>query len=135
ERGLRATIKSLSNAQLFLPRSQGGALASGAFDLAYVPWPMGADPDDSFLLTCTGAANYMRWCDPQTEALERRAVVAPSRAERTRLYAAIERRVAAQVPIVYLFNPSYSYAYRTALHGFSPNAFNPTWDAYRWTLM
>ncbi len=135
ERGLRATIKSLSNAQLFLPRSQGGALASGAFDLAYVPWPMGADPDDSFLLTCPGAANYMRWCDPQTEALERRAVVAPSRAERTRLYAAIERRVAAQVPIVYLFNPSYSYAYRTALHGFSPNAFNPTWDAYRWTLM
>jgi peptide/nickel transport system substrate-binding protein len=134
ERGVRISIKSLSNVQLFLPRSQGGALASGAFDLAYVPWPMGADPDDSFLLSCAGAANYMRWCDPQVEALERRAVVAPSRAERKRLYALIERRVAAEVPIVYLFNPSYSYAYRTALRGFWPNAFNPTWDAYRWTL-
>ena len=134
ERGFRLTIKSLSNAQLFLPRSQGGTLAAGAFDLAYVPWPMGADPDDSFLLTCAGAANYMRWCDAQVEALERRAVVAPSRTERKRLYAQIERRVASEVPIVYLFNPSYSYAYRTALHGFSPNAFNPTWDAYRWTL-
>jgi hypothetical protein len=42
--------------------------------------------------------------------------------------------VADAVPIVYLFNPSYSYAYRTALGGFYPNAFNPTWDAYRWTL-
>ena len=134
ERGFRITIKSLSNAQLFLPRSQGGTLATGAFDLAYVPWPMGADPDDSFLLTCAGAANYMRWCDAPVEALERRAVVAPSRAERKRLYAEIERRVAAAVPIVYLFNPSYSYAYRTALHGFWPNAFNPTWDAYRWSL-
>ena len=133
-RGLRITIKSLSNAQLFLPRSQGGALAIGAFDMAYVPWPMGADPDDSFLLACNGNANYMRWCDPAVDALEKRAVVAPSRAERKRLYSQIERRVAGAVPIVYLFNPSYSYAYRTELHGFFPNAFNPTWDAYRWSV-
>ncbi len=133
-RGLRVTIKSLSNVQLFLPKSQGGALASGAFDMAYVPWPMGADPDDSFLLSCSGNANYMRWCDRDVDALERRALVAPSREERRRLYAQIERRVADAVPVIYLFNPSYSYAYRTALSGFWPNAFNPTWDAYRWRL-
>ena len=133
-RGFSIAIKSLSNAQLFLPKAQGGTLASGAFDLAYVPWPMGADPDDSSLLTCTGTANSMRWCDPQVDALERRALTAPSRDERKRLYAQIERRVADAVPIVYLFNPSYSYAYRPALRGFFPNAFNPTWDAYRWTL-
>lgn len=133
-RGLRVGLKSLTNAQLFLPKSQGGTLASGKFDLAYVPWPMGADPDDAFLLACNGNANYMRWCDPQVDALERRAVVAPSRAERKRLYAQIERRVAGAVPIVYLFNPSYSYAYRTTLHGFWPNGFDPTWDAYRWSL-
>ncbi len=134
-RGFQIAIKSLSNVQLFLPAAQGGALAGGAFDLAYVPWPMGADPDDSFLLACGGHANSMRWCDRGVDALERRALVAPSRAERKRLYAQIERRVADAVPIVYLFNPSYSYAYRTALGGFSPNAFNPTWDAYRWTLV
>ncbi|HTJ26667.1 MAG TPA: peptide ABC transporter substrate-binding protein [Candidatus Limnocylindria bacterium] len=133
-RGVRITIKSLSNVQLFLPRSQGGTLASGNFDLAYVPWPMGADPDDSSLLACDGSANYMRWCDREVDALERRALSAPSREERRALYARIERRVADAVPIVYLFNPSYSYAYRTALRGFFPNAFNPTWDAYRWKL-
>ncbi|MEA2690469.1 MAG: peptide/nickel transport system substrate-binding protein [Candidatus Eremiobacteraeota bacterium] len=133
-RGLKIAIKSLSNVQLFLPKSQGGALANGAFDLAYVPWAMGADPDDSFLLGCGGYANYMRWCDKRVDALERRAVTAPSRAERKRLYSQIERRVADAVPVVYLFNPSYSYAYRTALHGFYPNGFDPTWDAYRWSL-
>ncbi|HEX3464954.1 MAG TPA: peptide ABC transporter substrate-binding protein [Candidatus Elarobacter sp.] len=132
-RGMRIAIKQISNAQLFLPKSQGGTLANGRFDMAYVPWPMGADPDDSFLLSCNGNANSMRWCDPPVDALERRAVVAPSRTERKRLYSAIERRVADQVPIVYLFNPSYSYAYRTALHGFAPNAFNPTWNAYAWS--
>ncbi|MDB5070776.1 MAG: putative Extracellular solute-binding protein family 5 [Candidatus Eremiobacteraeota bacterium] len=133
-RGMKIAIKALSNVQLFLPKSQGGALANGAFDLAYVPWAMGADPDDSFLLACGGYANYMRWCDKDVDALERRAVVAPSRAERKRLYAQIERRVADAVPIVYLFNPSYSYAYRTALHNFWPNGFDPTWDAYRWSV-
>ncbi len=133
-RGIDLTLKSVTNAKLFLPKSEGGALASGAFDLAYVPWPMGADPDDSFLLTCDGSANVMRWCDPQVDALERRALISPTQAERKTLYAAIEARVAAAVPIVYLFDPSYIYAYRTALRGFAPNAFNPTWNAADWRI-
>jgi len=133
-RGFDVTMKSLSNAQLFLPRSEGGTLARGAFDLAYVPWPMAADPDDSALFTCAGTENYARWCDDATDALERQALRAAEPAARRALYAAIERRVANAVPIVFLFDASYSYAYRTTLHGFSPNAFNPTWDAYRWSL-
>ncbi len=131
-RGIELTLKSVTNAKLFLPQAEGGALATGTFDLAYVPWPMGADPDDSFLLTCDGPANVMRWCDPQVDALERRALVATSQSERKSLYSAIEHRVAAAVPIVYLFDPSYIYAYRTALRGFAPNAFNPTWNAADW---
>src|SRR5580700_11999089 len=52
ERGVDVEIKAVSNAQLFLPRT--GVLASGTFDLAYVPWTMGADPDDSSVLGCGG---------------------------------------------------------------------------------
>ncbi len=133
-RGVDLALKSVTNAKLFLPKAQGGALASGDFDLAYVPWPMGADPDDSFLLTCAGAANVMRWCDPAVDALEERALVAPTQAERARLYGRIEARVAAAVPIIYLFNPSYVYAYRTPLAGFAPNAFTPTWNAATWKM-
>ena len=132
-RGVRVTIKSLSNAQLFLPRAQGGTLATGAFDLAYVPWQLGADPDDSFLFACDGSANAMRWCDRTVDALERHALAAPTREARKALYAHIERRVAAAVPIIFLFDASYSYGYRTTLNGFSPNAFVPTWNAYQWS--
>ncbi len=131
-RGIDLALKSVTNAKLFLPASEGGALASGDFDLAYVPWPMGADPDDSFLLTCNGAANVMRWCDPAVDALEERALVASSVGERRALYSQIEHHVADAVPIVYLFNPSYVYAYRTTLGGFAPNAFSPTWNAAAW---
>lgn len=135
QRGVDLTVKSISNAQLFLPASEGGTLAAGKFDLAYVPWLMGADPDDRFLLGCSGAEkNYMRYCNGAVERLESRAAVDPSQRSRRGAYLTIDRIVAKDVPIVYLFNPNYIYAYRTRLHGFAPNAFSPTWNAYAWSV-
>jgi peptide/nickel transport system substrate-binding protein len=132
ERGIELTIKSISNAQLFLPRT--GVLATGAFDLAYVPWTMGADPDDSTVLRCGAPSNYMRWCDARVDRLEREALSATSAERRKRLYGAIGRIVAAEVPVLYLFNADYVYAYRKRLKGFAPNAFVPTWNADRWRI-
>lgn len=132
ERGVELAIKSVSNAQLFLPRT--GVLAAGTFDLAYVPWTMGADPDDSSVLGCGAPSNYMRWCDPQVERLERAALSATEMGVRKRLYRQIARIVAAQVPVLFLFNADYVYAYRKRLHGFAPNAFVPTWNADRWKI-
>ena len=132
ERGIDVTVKSISNAQLFLPGT--GVLAAGNFDLAYVPWTMGADPDDSTILRCGGAANYMRWCDPGVNALERAALAATEQAQRKRLYGRIGRIVARDVPILYLFNADYVYAYRARLRGFAPNPFLPTWNAAEWRV-
>jgi peptide/nickel transport system substrate-binding protein len=132
ERGADVTVKSISNAQLFLPRT--GALAAGAFDLAYVPWTLGADPDDSSVLACGAPSNYMRWCNPELDNLEAAALASTQQGTRKRLYARIGRIVAARVPILYLFNANYVYAYRERLHGFSPNAFVPTWNAWAWRL-
>jgi peptide/nickel transport system substrate-binding protein len=132
QRGVDVEIKAVSNAQLFLPRT--GVLASGTFDLAYVPWTMGADPDDSSVLGCGGASNYMRWCDTRVERLERAALNTIDTALRKRFYAQIGRLVASEVPILYLFNANYVYAYRKRLSGFAPNAFLPTWNAYQWKL-
>lgn len=130
ERGIDVTIKSVSNAQLFLPQT--GTLATGRFDLAYVPFTLGADPDDSFVLRCGAPSNYMRWCNRQVDALERRAIASVSQPERKAIYAQIGRVVAADVPLLYLFNADYIYAYRDDLHGFAPNAFLPTWNAWAW---
>jgi peptide/nickel transport system substrate-binding protein len=131
-RGVDVTIKSVSNAQLFLPRT--GVLAAGAFDIAYVPWTMGADPDDSAVFGCGAPSNYMRWCDARVERLQRAALSVTDVSVRKRLYAQIARIVAQQVPILFLFNAYYIYAYRWRLHGFAPNAFLPTWNAYRWRV-
>jgi ABC-type transport system substrate-binding protein len=76
----------------------------------------------------------MRYCNPRVDALERRALVSPSQAERKRLYREIGLAVARDVPLLYLFDANYLYASRTALHGFAPNAFLPTWNAADWSL-
>jgi peptide/nickel transport system substrate-binding protein len=76
----------------------------------------------------------MRYCDGRVQRLEGAALATPDRALRGRAYTGIDRIVARDVPIVYLFNPSYVYAYRKRLHGFAPNAFSPTWNAYAWNL-
>ncbi len=133
-RGIEAEIKSISNAQLFLPSSRGGTLASGNFDLAYVPFTMGADPDDSSVLACRAPSNYMRYCSARVDALESQALSSSSQRQRKALYSQIERVVAADVPIIYLFNARYVYAYRRKLRGFRPNAFLPTWNAAGWRL-
>ena len=132
QRGIDVQMKTISNAQLFLPRT--GVLASGNFDLAYVPFTMGSDPDDSSILRCGATSNYMRYCNHTVDALEMAALVSPSRPARKVLYGRIERLVAGDVPIVYLFDANYIYAYRKALAGFYPNAFLPTWNAFNWRL-
>ncbi|MEO6914051.1 MAG: peptide ABC transporter substrate-binding protein [Candidatus Baltobacteraceae bacterium] len=133
-RGIAMTVKSISLAQLYLPSARGGALASGKFDMAYVPWPMGADPDDSALLACRGTSNYMRYCNPKVDRLEAQALSATTQSARKADYSRIARIVAAEVPIVYLFYADYTYAYRNRLQGFYPNAFLPTWNAGAWSL-
>jgi ABC-type transport system substrate-binding protein len=76
----------------------------------------------------------MRYCNRDVERLERKAVAEPHESERRDAYLAIDRIVARDVPIVYLFNAGYVYAYNTRLHGFAPNSFSPTWNAYNWSL-
>jgi len=132
ERGIDVVVKPVSNAQLFLPRT--GVLATGNFDLAYVPWTMGADPDDSSVLRCGASSNYMRWCDGRVDRLEDEALAQTDPSRRKRIYREIATIVAQQVPIIYLFNADYVYAYRKRLGGFAPNAFLPAWNAYGWRL-
>jgi len=132
QRGINVEMKTISNAQLFLPHT--GVLASGNFDLAYVPFTMGSDPDDSSILACRAPSNYMRYCNPRVDALERLALASTSRSQRKALYSSIERIVAADVPVIYLFNANYIYAYRSQLAGFYPNAFLPTWNSAGWYL-
>lgn len=132
ERGIDVSVKKVTVAQFYLPASEGGVLMSGRYDLAYMVWRTGLDPDDSELVTCRGPANYAGYCDRELDAIEAQALVAQSTSLRRRLYFAVQQRLAEQVPYDFLYAPRYSYALQPDLSGFNPTPFSATWDSYSW---
>jgi ABC-type transport system substrate-binding protein len=77
----------------------------------------------------------MHWCTAQLDALESVALAQTDRTASKNVYRSIARIVARDVPVLYLFNADYVYAYRRRLQNFAPNAFLPTWNAWAWKLL
>ncbi len=132
DRGVAVAVKKISLAQFYLPASAGGLLLSGRFDMAYMVWRGGVDPDDSDLVACRGIANYAGYCDAQVDALEEQALGSDDRHARRAAYVAIQRALAAHVPYDFLYAPRYGFAVQRRVVGFRPTAFSPTWNAYEW---
>ena len=104
------------------------------FDLAYVPWTMGADPDDSSVLGCGAPSNYMRWCDPRVDALERAALARPSRDASAN---GSTRRSDASLRSKFRFSTSSTPITSTRIANgcaaLRRTLSYPTWNAYRWS--
>jgi len=132
QRGIAVSVKKVTVAQFYLPKAENGLLMSGGFDLAYLAWRTGEDPDDSDLVTCRGISNFAGYCDPRVDALEARALVVTDRRTRKTLYDEVQRRMAVDVPYLFLYAPTYGFAVSERLHGLKPTPFSPTWNAYEW---
>jgi peptide/nickel transport system substrate-binding protein len=131
-RGVDVTIKKVTLAHFYLPASLGGLLMSGKYDVAYFAWRTGEDPDDSDLVTCSGASNYAGYCDAALDALELQALSTPDQSRRRALYSEIQQTLARRIPYLYLYAPTYGYAVENKLRGFEPTPFSPTSNAWHW---
>ena len=131
-RGIDVSVKKVTVAQFYLPKSQGGLLLSGGYDLAYLAWRSGEDPDDSDLVTCRGIANFAGFCDPVIDEFETKALSTSEQAARAALYDEVQRRMAADLPYLFLYAPTYGFAVRDDVSGVDPTPFSPTWNAADW---
>ena len=131
-RGIDVTVKKVTVAQFYLPKSQHGLLLSGDYDLAYLAWRSGEDPDDSDLVTCGGIANFAGFCDPVIDALEGKALSTSDQTRRATLYDGVQRRMARDLPYLFLYAPTYGFAVRDDVSGLAPTPFSPTWNAADW---
>ncbi len=132
DRGIDVEVKKISVAQFYLPKSAGGLLLGGDYDMAYIAWRSGADPDDSGIVTCTGVANFAGYCSADVDALERRALDTASQPDRRALYSRIQHILARDVPYDFLYAPRYGYAEQPSMLGLRPSPFSPTWNAWQW---
>jgi peptide/nickel transport system substrate-binding protein len=134
ERGINVDVKKVSLSQFYLPKTEAGLLLSGTFDMAYIAWRTGADPDDSNIVTCGGVSNYAGYCSAAVDALETQALSATNQPERKKLYSAIQHSLASDVPYDFLYAPKYGFAEQPGLTGLRPSPFSPTWNAWEWSV-
>jgi peptide/nickel transport system substrate-binding protein len=80
------------------------------------------DPDEyvSFVLDGHGGAfaNFTHYNDPAVDSLTKQAEAAFNASTRQALYTQIQRRSAADAPIIWLGYSPYDYAYSSTVHGF-----------------
>jgi peptide/nickel transport system substrate-binding protein len=96
------------------------AAFSGDFDMLILHGNFGIDPDDHFSqVFLTGAgSNWIKYSDPELDAMIERARLGTSRADRARSYRDIVRRLAMQGPRAGLYIVPEFHAFPSTLRGF-----------------
>lgn len=105
--GVEIDVKNYPPDLLYSTYGAGGILSTAKYDLAFVDWYNGIDPDDSVQWLCGYAPpvgqNFTDWCDPAYDAAERIALSTPDERARKAAYATAQRLLAEQVPADFLY--------------------------------
>ncbi len=106
--GLALVLRGYAPQQFGATADARGPLASGAYQLALRAEVTGADPETSWLLACDqipppAGWNFPRWCAPEVDRALRAGLSTFDQRRRAAAYAAIQRRVAREVPFVLLW--------------------------------
>jgi peptide/nickel transport system substrate-binding protein len=125
--------------QLFEATSaDAGPLASGKYQLALHDVLTGADPETTWILSCSqfppAGYNVSRFCEPQVDHALNDALRTNDRKRRSRDYAVVQDVVARDVPFVALAQLREIEAIPAGMRGFQPSLETPYYHAERWTL-
>lgn len=146
--GVPVTVDPVPAAEFFGNAANGGVLVRGDFDLALRARGMWGDPDPNMSICfqsrwVPGAdnqgmgANFGGFSDPDVDNWLDEAQTTMDQDRRHDLYTRVQRRIADQVPVTYLYNlPNVDVA-RRGLAGLSPlpylNVWGTVWNAHEWT--
>ena len=136
--GVDLVLKPYSREKLYASATQGGILASGAFDLTLGTTSGGTDPDDRVLFGCDQfppkGRNYSRYCSKSMEMWQRKALDNYQHSYRKYPYARIQQLVGSDVPLIAIWFPRQLEPINPDFKGFTPNPVNEAWNAYQWEI-
>jgi len=116
EAGFNVKLKSTEFASLLAEQSAGNYQAS------QVGWSGRVDPDGNIhqFMTCKGGINDSKYCNPEVDKLLDAARTSNNEEERKAKYDAARKILAKDLPIIYLYHPSWIWALDDKLEGFVP---------------
>lgn len=116
EAGFSVKLKSMEFASLLADQTAGNYQAS------QVGWSGRTDPDGNIhqFLTCKGGINDSKYCNPEVDALLDKARTSNDTATRKASYVAARKILANDLPIIYLYHPTWIWALDDKVEGFVP---------------
>lgn len=137
--GVATIVKNAPDSVLYAPAADGGVFASGSFDVLVNGWFNGIDPDDSAMFACDqrppNGDDYSRECDPQLDAAERAALATDDTTQRKQDYATIQRILARDRPVVFLWFAKRIDVANSDLRGYRPAHVETTlWNTWQWSI-
>ncbi len=133
--GVAVSIHSYAPGTFWGPRSEGGILEGGRFDLALTSWSPALDPDRSYLFGCEAlppaGGNAGAYCSRAFDAAEAAGAATYDRAARDAAYRRAHAVLARDVPIVPLGFERSAYALAPRVRNFKPNVLGRDfWNAW-----
>ena len=116
EAGFNVSLKSMEFASLLSDQSAGNYQAS------QVGWSGRTDPDGNLhqFVTCKGGINDSKYCNPEVDKLLDAARTSTNEEERKASYDAARKILAEDLPIIYLYHPTWIWALDKKVEGFVP---------------
>jgi len=133
--GIAVTIKTYPYGLIF---DNNGPIRTGNFDMAFYAFSVNYDPssldDDGCAQFAPHGGNDARFCNPETERLEREGLAIPDIARRKPIYAEIERQRMSDLADLPMYFRDRVSVVTTELHGYTPsNGIIPQWNAWQWS--
>lgn len=114
---------------------EGGLLKKGDFDLVLFQWVLGADPDMVEVFRCGGVLNHAGYCNRRVSRDLLRGNLIVDAGERAALLNRVDAKLAADVPVLPLYQASVPFAFRATIRNVVPNdREGVTWNAEDWWL-
>ncbi|MBC5806092.1 MAG: peptide ABC transporter substrate-binding protein [Candidatus Eremiobacteraeota bacterium] len=137
--GIDASIKEYAPPILFASYGEGGITQTGKFDVAFVGWANGVDPDDSAQYMCDqfppDGQNIYHFCSRELDAAEKVALSEYDQAKRKAAYDTIQRILADQVPTIVVWNTRRISAANSDLKNYKPShAVSTIWNPWEWEI-
>jgi peptide/nickel transport system substrate-binding protein len=136
--GIALTLRPYQVDLYVAPASDGGPLFGGRFQLALLDVEMPTDPATDWLFDCDqfppNGFNLSRFCDATANAANAASIATYDNAGRARDSAIVQQRVAAQLPLIPLWEHRTAAVYEPSLRGVDPSPDSFFWNVGTWYL-